>query len=344
VKPSILLVGNFLSDHGLTRQFIEDLASHLEFDGWKVIRTSRILPRPLRLADMVFTILAKRKKYSLGHIVVFSGLAFIWAEVACLLMRILSKPVILSLHGGNLPEFSRNYPRRVRRLLNSAVYVITPSRYLYEKISSYRSDLLLIPNPIDLSNYDFQPRPIIHPKLIWLRSFHKIYNPSLAVDVISKLVMKEPTIHLTMIGPDKGDGSFQQTQWMAEKLGVDKLIQFPGAVAKDDVPTWMKKGDIFINTTNVDNTPISILEAMACGLCIVSTNVGGIPFLLKNEDDALLVPPNDPQAMANAISLLLTEPGLFMRLSTNARKKVEQFDWSRIILQWEDLFLKVIND
>jgi glycosyltransferase involved in cell wall biosynthesis len=100
----------------------------------------------------------------------------------------------------------------------------------------------------------------------------------------------------------------------------------------------MDQGDIFLNTTNVDNTPISVLEAMACGLCVVSTNAGGIPYLLEHERDALLVPPDDAQAMARAVHRILTEPGLAESLSENARRKVEQFDWCAVLPQWERLF------
>jgi glycosyltransferase involved in cell wall biosynthesis len=78
---------------------------------------------------------------------------------------------------------------------------------------------------------------------------------------------------------------------------------------------------------------------MACGLCVVSTNVGGIPYLLEHEHDALLVPPDDAEAMAAAVTRLLTEPGLAERLSHNARQKAEQFDWSVILPQLENILI-----
>ncbi|MBA3257451.1 MAG: glycosyltransferase family 4 protein, partial [Pyrinomonadaceae bacterium] len=93
--------------------------------------------------------------------------------------------------------------------------------------------------------------------------------------------------------------------------------------------------------TNVDNAPVSVLESMACGLCVVSTNVGGIPYLLKHEEDALLVPPDDAQAMAAAVRRIYSEPGLAERLSRKGRAKVEQFDWSAILPQWEALLSAV---
>jgi glycosyltransferase involved in cell wall biosynthesis len=84
----------------------------------------------------------------------------------------------------------------------------------------------------------------------------------------------------------------------------------------------------------VDNMPVSVLEAMACGLCVISTNVGGIPYLLEHEHDAMLVPPNDPEAMAAAVRRLLHEPELSARLSANARAKAAQCDWSVVLPQW----------
>ena len=103
----------------------------------------------------------------------------------------------------------------------------------------------------------------------------------------------------------------------------------------------MDRGDIFLNTTNVDNTPVSVLEAMACGLCIVTTNVGGIPHLLEHEHDALLVPSDDPAAMAAAVRRILTETGLAARLSHHARAKAERMDWSVVLPQWESLIRAV---
>ena len=115
-------------------------------------------------------------------------------------------------------------------------------------------------------------------------------------------------------------------------------ITFPGPVPKDTIPQWLNRGDIFLNTTHVDNMPVSVLEAMACGLCVVSTNVGGIPYLLEGGRDALLVPADDEAAMATAVRRLVTEDGLAEQLSENARKKVEPFDWSNILPKWEKIF------
>jgi glycosyltransferase involved in cell wall biosynthesis len=168
-----------------------------------------------------------------------------------------------------------------------------------------------------------------------------MYNPSLAPQVLALLAENFPNVSLTMIGPDRGDGSLQAMQEVAQRLGVAQRTVLPGKVPKTEVADWMNKGDIFLNTTNIDNTPVSVAEAMACGLCVVSTNAGGIPYLLKNEHDALLVPRADAKAMAAAVRRLLTEPELAERLSRNGRRKAEQLDWSGILAEWKRLFIAV---
>lgn len=337
VTQCILMVGNYLSRTGFNPTAYEFLPERLQALGWGVIVTSHKLARLPRVMDMVSVTWSKRHMYSLAQVDVYSGPAFLWAELVCGVLRLVRKPYILTLHGGRLPTFALRWPRRVRRLLHSAVVVVVPSHYLLERMQPYRPDLRLLPNPIDISLYAFEPRRNPRPRLVWLRAFHRIYNPTLAPKVVARLTQEFPDVHLTMVGPDKGDGSFQETQRLAAQLGVDGRITSPGGVPKAAVPEWIGRGDIFLNTTNVDNTPVSVMEAMACGLCIVSTDVGGIPYLLEHERDALLVPAGDADAMASAVRRVLTEPGLAERLSRNARRKAEQYDWSAVLPQWEEL-------
>ena len=111
------------------------------------------------------------------------------------------------------------------------------------------------------------------------------------------------------------------------------------AISKDEVPERLANADIFVNTTNIDNTPVSVLEAMATGLPVVSTNVGRIPYLLSHETDALLVPPDDAPAFAAAVSRLIDDPELARRLALAGRRKVEEFDWQIMLKRWDALLL-----
>ncbi|MCG3148778.1 MAG: D-inositol-3-phosphate glycosyltransferase [Verrucomicrobiae bacterium] len=335
MKPALLLVGNFLSNANGSRTVGEEVACRLQTAGWSVLTTSSKTDRLMRLADMLQTVYRRRKEYDVAQVEVYSYAAFIWAEAVCAALRQLGKPYILTLHGGQLPEFAKKWPGRVRRLLNSAKIVTTPSRYLHDAMQPYRADLFSLPNAIELGMYRYRLRQGATPALVWLRAFHATYNPTLAPQVVKLLVEKYPDVHLTMVGPDKGDGSLQATQAEAARLGVTDRVTFVGGVAKSEVPAWLTHGDIFLNTTNVDNTPVSVIEAMATGLCVVSTNVGGLPDLLEHDRTALLVPPNDAVAMAGAVEQILRDPLLAAHLSGNARAWAEAYDWGAVLPMWE---------
>lgn len=339
-SPAVLLVGNFLSSTRRYRLACEELAVRLQRAGWIILTTSEQPHRLKRLVDMARSAWRWRRNYVIANVDVFSGSAFLWAEVACWTLRRAKRPYVLTLRGGELPRFAERWPRRVRRLLQSSALSVAPSRYLLEQMAPYANDLLLVPNAIELGAYTFRARHAAQPNLFWLRAFHEIYNAPLAPEVLARLVPDFADVRLVMVGPDR-DGSLSQTRDRAEHLHVLDRIQFPGGVSKSDVPRWMNAGDVFLNTTNADNTPVSVLEAMACGLCVVSTSVGGIPYLLEDGKDALLVPPNDADAMARAVRRILSEPGLAERLSTNGRAKALRHDWSVVLPQWEALFRRV---
>lgn len=341
MPASVLVIGNFLSTSLGTRSVCEDLALRLRESGWLVLTASAHRRRWPRLLDMLATAWRQRRRYEVAQVDVFSGHAFFWAEAVCWTLRRADKPYVLSLHGGYLPDYAARWPQRVRRLLESAATVTTPSPYLLHRLRSCREDLRLVPNPLDVRAFRCRLRGRPVPRLVWVRAFHRLYNPMLAPRVVARLIRDFPEIRLTMLGPDKGDGSLQETREVARELGVAGNIDWPGAVTKTDIPQWLDRHDIFLNTTNADNTPLSVMEAMASGLCIVSTNVGGIPDLVSPEREALLTPPNDEVAMGAAVRRILTDPVLANNLSWHARQKAELFDWAAILPQWDSVLRSV---
>ena len=339
----LLFVGNFLSHSSGRCGISEELANRLSATGYSINLVSQKDSRLSRVIDMLATVLRQHQDFEIAAVEVFSGTAFLWAEAVCQILRHTGKPFILMLHGGGLPAFSDRHPHRVRALLDSARRVTTPSQFLYEAMLPYRPTLDLLPNGLDIANYPFRQRKQATPSIIWLRAFHEIYNPPLAIQVLHLLLPKFPATRLTMIGPDKKDGSLEKTQALAVELGVLDRVRFTGAVQKRDVPGWLQSGDIFLNTANIDNAPVSVLEAMACGLCTISTNVGGIPYLLTHEENALLVPPAQPRAMSEAVERILRQPQLSASLSAKARASAEAYDWNNILPKWQQLFTEVMD-
>lgn len=340
---NIILIGNFLSSHNGVRGVSEELYERLVSNGWIVRVTSAKWNRIERLFDMIFSIWNWRNEYCCANVEVYSGWAFFWAEIVTLCLRLLKKPYCLTLHGGNLPAISQIWPGGFQQFLKRAVIVSTPSSYLKRSFETLRMDIRYIPNAIDLSCYRFRLREKAAPRVIWLRALHSIYQPELAVRVISLLINEFPTITLLMVGPDKEDGSRLRMETLATELGVREAVHWIGAVLKVDVPKTLNQCDIFLNTTLYESFGVSVIEAAACGLPIVTTNVGELSSLWQDGHDALLVSPDDCSGMANAVRRLLKEDGLAEKLSTNARIKAEQFDWSFILPQWENLFLETIS-
>ena len=214
--------------------------------------------------------------------------------------------------------------------------IFAPSGYLKAAFED-DFDVEILPYELEIKSYPYRKRTEISPRLLWLRAFNAGYNPLMAVRVVHRLAQRYPLVHLTMCGPDNGDGSFQATRKLAEELGVSERIEMPGKVSKERIRELGQECDIFINTTNVDNTPVSVIEAMAMGMCVVSTNVGGIPYLISSERDGLLVLPDDDEGMAGACSLLLSDEGFASRLSENARMASKKFEWGVLAPIWESV-------
>jgi len=261
--------------------------------------------------------------------------------MTCWALRRVKRRYVLTLHGGSLPEFAERNSGRVRRLLNSAAAVTVPSRYLAPVVERARGDYLLIPNPVDLQAYAFRPRPTPSPRLLWLRAFHAAYNPEVTLEAFCLLRESHPAATLTMVGPDKGDGTWQKVALLVRRRGLENSVHLIGQVPRAEVQRQLAAHDIFINSTDVDNTPVSVLEAMAAGLCIVSTNVGGIPFLLQDEKTALLVPPRNAPALAEAVRRLLATPALASRLSSAGYAAAVGNDWTSVLPQWQELLRSV---
>ncbi len=340
-KSGILLAGCFLSAQGIARQPIEDLAERLRDSGYSVICCSSIRRGWLRVLDLLFTALVKRPRYDVAIVDLFSGYAFFWGAALSKFLSFLGCPFILALHGGGLPEFGKKWPRQMCGCLNAATAVVAPSPYLRDALREWRSDITLMPNAIDLSRYHYTNRPVLEPNLIWLRTFRSIYDPQVAPQVVRLLSDKFPNVKLTMIGCDWGDGSFEATEREADRLQVVDRVRLIKGIPKDEVPNYLSQADIFLNTSSVDNTPVSVIEAMACGLPVVSTNVGGMPKLIDDRHDGVLVPPNDADAMATAVAGLLRNPQEAALMAKRARTKVVQFGWSTILPKWGNLLAKV---
>lgn len=331
-RRNLLYIGNKLAIHGKPPAAIDSLSVKLQAEGYTVISASSKKNKLFRMLDMVFTTIKNRNRVSLVLIDTYSTQNYYYAVIVAMLCRLFKLPYIPILHGGNLPSRLKNSKGLSNELFGKALTNVAPSKYMMQQFKDAGiHNITYIPNAIEIKNYPFQSRESITPKLLWVRSFSEIYNPLLALEIVEILKQNGIDVSLCMVGPDK-DGSLQRCKKMAGELNLP--VSFTGMLQKEAWITLSKEFDIFINTTNFDNMPVSVMEAMAVGLPVISTNVGGLPFLIENDIDGILVPPNNPEAFVKAIENLCEDPLKAQELTIKARTKMEKFDWEIVKHNW----------
>jgi len=332
----ILYIANNLNCQNPTTTIL--LSKILKKLGFKVVISSDKKNKIVRLLTMCLAVF-KHKNASFILIDTYSTYNFYYALVISQLARLLSIKYIPILHGGNLPHRLDAKPFLSKLIFNNSYLNVSPSRYLEFEFGKRSFQTVYIPNPIDLKNYKFKLREKIQPKLLWVRAFDKIYNPKMAIDVISILKDKYPLIELCMVGPDK-DGSFKKIKNLATKYGIVNQVKFTGYLKKKDWILLASHYNIFLNTSNFDNMPISVIEAMALGLPVISTSVGGMPYLIDNNKNGILTPKNNPKKMAEEIINLIESPKKYEKIAINARALVTDFDFEIIKEKWLKILTK----
>lgn len=335
MRKKILYVGNKLSAHGFTATSIETLGPLLAGEGYELRYSSAVRNKPLRLLDMLVQTMRYGRSSDYVLIDTYSTSNFWYAFAVSQVCRMLNLRYVPILRGGELPSRLQRSPKFSALIFQNAFANVAPSEYLFQtfKAAGYPR-LVHIPNSIEIARYEYKQRAVLAPNLLWVRSFSPIYNPEMALEVFQKLRSIYPAVQLCMVGPDK-NGCLDQIRQSAKSKGLP--VQFTGRLSKPEWTALSKDFDVFINTTHFDNMPVSVIETMALGLPVVSTNVGGIPFLLEHEKTALLVNDDDAGAMVSAIQRLMEDPELVRSITRNAAAVAAGFDFNRVKAQWRDL-------
>jgi glycosyltransferase involved in cell wall biosynthesis len=318
----------------------EYLAPRLVERGFECLLVSSRLNRYVRFLDILSTLWQKRKLIDIVCLQVYGGPSFVVEHAASWFSNVLGIPVVMVLRGGELPDFFARFPRWSKWVLGRANAIVTPSDFLAESVRRSGFDAVIIPNTIEVEKYPFLQRGQVQPNFLWMRTFHDVYNPQMAVEVFAKVRDVYPQARLTMGGQEKG--LLEATRQLVDKLGVGDSVRFIGFLGLDDKQREFARHDIFLNTNRVDNMPVSVIEAAAFGIPIVATKVGGVGYLLRDGETGLLVQTEDAESMFRAVMRVLEEPGLAEYLSKNARALAETHDWSVVLPMWEKLFQKVM--
>ncbi|MDA8016089.1 MAG: glycosyltransferase [Thermoanaerobaculia bacterium] len=342
----LLFVGPHLSRRhpGWVTTQSEILADLFRDDGWPVRETSSTRLPMLRVADMLRRLATWRRWTDVAIVSVFSGRAFRVAEVVSWWASRLGVPQIHVLRGGGLPQLIEAAPERVCGVLRRAT-VVSPSAWLAEAVAGLGIEARVIPNVLDLSRYDYLERSTFAdpaaPRLLWMRTFHHVYHPQLALRTLARLHADGLDASLTMAGQDKG--LLRPCRELASQLGVAERVRFVGFLDPAGKRSAFARHDVFLNTNRVDNTPVTVLEAMASGMPVVATSVGGVPHVLEHGSSGRLVADGDAQTtavkLAGEVNTLVQGGGrtTVLDLSRRGRRVAEGCAWPAVRASWQEL-------
>jgi glycosyltransferase involved in cell wall biosynthesis len=295
--------------------------------------------KALKMLDFVFHFFKDGLRANKIVMDVYSTSAFYFAFILSFLSIVFNKKYILFLHGGNLPNRQKRNPKSVAFIFSRAYKIVAPSYYLKNYFEEKGFLVEYIPNSIEISKYSFTERKIARPKILSIRGFGKPYNPLMTLKAMAIVVKKLPDVELCMLG-NKGEYYYEEALQFIQENKLEKNVQILPKMTQVEWVALSTQYDIMVSNPEIDNTPVSILEGLALGMCVVSTNVGGVPFLVTHQKNALLVENNDEQNLANHIEALCNQPALANLLSTNARAKATEFNWESIKPTWMNLLVE----
>ena len=334
---SILFVGTFLSQRRGSQAIAEKICSVLKHN-FRTLIFSNLENKILRGFDIFLKSIFFR--CDIAVIDVYSGNAFYYAWLSSKIFKFRSKKIILVLRGGKLDEFYRNNISVMDKVLKSATIAISPSLFLKRYFSRAGYDIKHMPNPIDLDKFK-KIKIKKNRSMLWVRAFGEIYNPELAIKVLYEVRKLYNDIELTMIGPDLGQ--LEKCKYLIENLKLNSSVKIIGVVDNDDLPRIFNEHLIYINTTEYESFGNAVLESAACGLPVVSTNVGEIPIMWKNNFDILISSSFNPTDFADQVLKLLNDQKLHSKISKNALSKVKKYSQSKIVDSWEKLFSDIYH-
>jgi len=335
MKTKVLLIGSFLSNRNGTKGVSDKIAeSDLKrFFDFKLASSAQSQFK--RLVIMIWNSLLFRGRFV--HIDVYSGLAFRYTTIISRIARLRGLKIIMTLHGGALPEYTKLNEKKVKKVLSRADHLQSPSKYLINFFTSIGLVVDYMPNFIDNRRFPYDRSGVKPYSLLWVRAFASIYNPDIPVLVLQALLKSFPETTLTMVGPDKG--SQKEIEALVEGLGLCSQVNIVGHVPNTELFAYYQSHQLFLNTTSYESFGVAVIEAASCGIPIISNPIGEISYLWSNGSDMLFAENNEIRNFVQLVTEIFMNPELENRLSRNARAKVKQFDWDLIKLKW----LKILD-
>ena len=292
-------------------------------------------------AAYVASLFRKLPAYDVVHVFSASYWSFLLAPTPAILIgKLLGKRVIVNYRSGEAEDHLRRWRRTAVPTLHRADAVVAPSRYLVEVFSRFGIGAESITNFVDPDAVRFRARARLRPVFLANRNFQALYNVPCVLRAFAVIQARLPEARLIVVG----DGPERERVHETARALALRNVEFIGAVRPDAMGHWYDEADVYLNASDIDNMPNSIIEAFACGLPVVTTRAGGIPYVVEHERNGLLVDCGDHDALAAAALRLLDDPVLAQRVIAEALRDVdEQYTWDAVRDRWTSLYRRLAH-
>jgi len=274
-------------------------------------------------------------KHDVIHIFSAAYLSFLIAPTPAILIgKLYGKKILLNYHSGEAEDHLRRWRRSTKWVFKLVDKVAVPSEFLVRVFAKFGIDACAIFNIINLDQFEFRERTRLRPVFLSNRNLEAHYGVDCVLRAFALIQQQIPEASLTVVGNGR---QRQALETLESELNLQHTT-FTGRIEHDDIYKHYSASDIFLNASRVDNQPLSIIEAFACGLPVVTSNAGGIPYIVTNEQTGFVVPVDDCAALANRALELLTRQDYASAMVQRARAECARYTWEVICDQWLHLY------
>ncbi|HEY0605688.1 MAG TPA: glycosyltransferase [Herpetosiphonaceae bacterium] len=236
------------------------------------------------------------------------------------------------------PRKTRLYPY----LLSHAAQLTATSHYLAAITASYlRSPraISVIPFGIDPQRFRPAPEPAPGKRIGTLRHLESNYGIDVLIEAVPLLLQFDPQIRIEIGGAGSLRSAFEQR---IHELGIGEQVTLRGRIDHAEVPGFLRSFALFAMPSRAEAFGVAALEAQACGLPVVASSVGGLPEVVRDGETGLLVPPEQPQALAEALLALIADPQRRVQMGAVGREWVRaRYDWQTNVEQMLEVYRQV---
>ncbi len=258
--------------------------------------------------------------------------SFLLAPVPAMLIgRLFGKRVLVNYHSGEAQDHLARWGWHAIPLIKTAHTIVVPSGYLVEVFGRVGLQASAIFNFLDVGRFVHRRRTHLAPRFLSNRNFEVHYNVRQVLDAFAAIQKVLPDAQLTVAG----DGPLrEQLKAHSANLGL-RNVTFTGPVTPDAMVELYDSADIYLNAPLIDNMPLSVIEAFASGLPVVTSDAGGIPWIVRDGENGVLVPAGDAEALAHGALSLLADPARALALADRAREDATtRYTWEAVRPQW----------